>query len=173
MKFQHFIKEWVEFWKTPVLQSEIEKNDEKLEWVCNGTVDVRGRPALREKSGGGKASVFILSKYYLYFSSFVYSGSLFFKQISYILISYLCMNCITVFVFSEALTYFTIALNMIIYLTTVWDEGVATAVKNVNYWTGTTCVMPLIAGLIADVYCGRYRMVLISSTICVLVSLRA
>lgn len=77
------------------------------------------------------------------------------------------------FVFSEALTYFTIALNMIIYLTTVLDEETATAIKNVNYWVGTTCVMPLMGGFIADVYCGRYRMVLISSTFYVLVSLQA
>jgi peptide/histidine transporter 3/4 len=131
MKFQHF-REWVEFWKTP-LQPEIGRNNEQLEWVSNGSVDVRGRPALRKKSGGWKASIFIL-----------------------------------VFVFSEALAYVAIALTMIIYLTTVLDEGVATAVKNVNYWVGTTCVMPLIGGFMADVYFGRYRMVLISSTVYVL-----
>lgn len=131
MKFQPF-KEWVEFWKTP-LQPEIGRKDEKLDWVSNRSVDVRGRPVLRSKSGSGKASIFIL-----------------------------------VFVFSEALAYVAISLNMIIYLTTVLDEGVATAVKNVNYWVGTSCVMPLIGGFMADVYFGRYKMVLISSTAYVL-----
>ena len=60
MKFQHF-KKWIEFWNTTV-QPVMERNDEQLEWVSNGLLDVRGRPLLRTKSGGWKASVFILGE---------------------------------------------------------------------------------------------------------------
>jgi len=54
---------------------------------------------------------------------------------------------------------------LITYLTTVLREGLATSAKNVSYWMGVTCVTPLIGGFIADVYCGRYWMVLISLTV--------
>eukprot|EP01018_Ginkgo_biloba_P034666 Gb_19865 [translate_table: standard] len=65
--------------------------------------------------------------------------------------------------FSERLTYYGIAANLIIYLTSVLHEGVATSAKNVNNWTGVTTVMPLLGGFLADAYFGRYWMVLISS----------
>lgn len=65
--------------------------------------------------------------------------------------------------FSERLAYFAIATNLIIYLTTVLHEELATSAKNVSYWVGVTCVMPLVGGFLADAYCGRYWMVLTSS----------
>jgi len=67
--------------------------------------------------------------------------------------------------FSERLTYYGIASNLIIYLTTMLHEGTATAAKDVNNWTGVTTVMPLLGGFLADAYFGRYWMVLISSII--------
>lgn len=70
--------------------------------------------------------------------------------------------------FSERLTYYAIASNLIIYLTTILHEGVATSAKNVNYWTGATTVLPLIGGFLADAYCGRYWMILVSSIIYIL-----
>ena len=42
-------------------------------------------------------------------------------------------------------------------------EDLNTATKNVNYWTGTTTLMPLIGGFVADAYTGRFLMVLFSS----------
>lgn len=130
-KFQHF-KELVQFRKSPV-HPEMSRNDEQIVSIRNGSVDVTERPVHKTKSGGWKASGFIL-----------------------------------VFVFCETLAYISIALSMIFYLTSVLQEGIATSVKNVNYWAGTTCVMPLIGGFIADVYCERYKMVLISSAIYIL-----
>ncbi|KAH9324446.1 hypothetical protein KI387_004624 [Taxus chinensis] len=103
---------------------------EGLECVNDGSVDIRGRPVIRTKTGGWKASFFIIG-----------------VEIN------------------ERLTYYGIAANLIIYLTSVLQEGVATSAKNVNYWTGVTTVMPLVGGFIADAYCGRYWMVLISSII--------
>lgn len=70
--------------------------------------------------------------------------------------------------FSERLTYYGIASNLIIYLTTVLHEGTAQAAKDVNNWSGVTTVMPLVGGFLADAYFGRYWMVLISSIIYVL-----
>ncbi|XP_008811508.2 protein NRT1/ PTR FAMILY 5.6-like [Phoenix dactylifera] len=67
--------------------------------------------------------------------------------------------------FSERLSYFGLATNLIIYLTKVLHQEVKTAAKNVNYWSGVTTVMPLIGGFIADAYLGRFSTVLCSSLI--------
>ncbi|XP_043698120.1 protein NRT1/ PTR FAMILY 5.6-like [Telopea speciosissima] len=67
--------------------------------------------------------------------------------------------------FSERLSYFGIATNLIIYLTKVIHQDLKTAAKNVNYWSGVTTMMPLIGGFLADSYFGRFNSVLISSFI--------
>ncbi|CAJ1863213.1 unnamed protein product [Sphenostylis stenocarpa] len=65
--------------------------------------------------------------------------------------------------FSERVSYFGIATNLISYLTKVMHEDLKTAAKNVNYWSGTTTLMPLVGGFVADAYTGRFYMVLFSS----------
>ncbi|KAH1152993.1 hypothetical protein GLYMA_18G033700v4 [Glycine max] len=65
--------------------------------------------------------------------------------------------------FSERVSYFGIASNLISYLTKVMHEDLSTASKNVNYWSGTTTLMPLVGGFVADAYTGRFYMVLFSS----------
>lgn len=42
-------------------------------------------------------------------------------------------------------------------------EDLKTAAKNVNYWAGTTTLMALIGGFVADAYTGPFPMVLISA----------
>jgi peptide/histidine transporter 3/4 len=51
------------------------------------------------------------------------------------------------------------------------NEDLKTAAKNVNYWAGTTTLMPLIGGFLADAYTGRFPMVLISSLVYLMVNL--
>ncbi|KAF8397393.1 hypothetical protein HHK36_016306 [Tetracentron sinense] len=67
--------------------------------------------------------------------------------------------------FSERLSYFGIATNLITYLTKAIHQDLKTAAKNVNYWAGVTTMMPLIGGFLADAYIGRFSTVLISSII--------
>ncbi|KAK3018988.1 hypothetical protein RJ639_003407 [Escallonia herrerae] len=67
--------------------------------------------------------------------------------------------------FSERLSYFGIATSLIIYLTRVIHQDLKTAVKNVNYWSGVTTMMPLVGGFLADAYVGRFCTVLVSSII--------
>ncbi|KAK6933095.1 Proton-dependent oligopeptide transporter family [Dillenia turbinata] len=67
--------------------------------------------------------------------------------------------------FSERLSYFGMASNLIIYLTKVIHQDLKTAAKSVNYWSGFTTMMPLVGGFLADAYTGRFFMVLLSSTI--------
>ena len=67
--------------------------------------------------------------------------------------------------FSERLSYFGLATNLIIYLTKVLHEELKTAAKSVNYWTGVTTIMPLLGGFVADAYLGRFSAVFGSSLI--------
>ncbi|XP_012573172.1 protein NRT1/ PTR FAMILY 5.7-like [Cicer arietinum] len=67
--------------------------------------------------------------------------------------------------FSERLSYFGIATSLIIYLTKIMHQDLKTAVKNVNYWSGVTTLMPLFGGFIADSYLGRYNTVIASCII--------
>ncbi|ONK76875.1 uncharacterized protein A4U43_C02F760 [Asparagus officinalis] len=67
--------------------------------------------------------------------------------------------------FSERLSYFGLATNLIIYLTKVLHQDVKTAAKNVNYWIGVTTIMPLFGGFVADAYLGRFSTVLMSTLI--------
>ncbi|XP_010553272.1 PREDICTED: protein NRT1/ PTR FAMILY 5.7 isoform X2 [Tarenaya hassleriana] len=52
-----------------------------------------------------------------------------------------------------------------VYLTTVLHQDLKMAVKNANYWSGVTTLMPLLGGFVADAYLGRYLTVLFSVVI--------
>ncbi|CAN1292017.1 Protein NRT1/ PTR FAMILY 5.7, partial [Linum perenne] len=74
-------------------------------------------------------------------------------------------NLVLVSEFSERLSYYGIASSFIIYLTTVIQQDVKTAARNVNYWSGVTTLTPLLGGFLADSYLGRYYTVFISSVL--------
>ncbi|KAG7628426.1 MFS transporter superfamily [Arabidopsis thaliana x Arabidopsis arenosa] len=67
--------------------------------------------------------------------------------------------------FSERLSYFGISTNLVVYLTTILHQDLKMAVKNTNYWSGVTTLMPLLGGFVADAYLGRYGTVLLATTI--------
>ncbi|QHO24550.1 hypothetical protein HN51_048076 [Arachis hypogaea] len=64
--------------------------------------------------------------------------------------------------FSERLSYFGIATSLVLYLTKIIHQDLKTAVRNVNYWTGVTTLMPLFGGFLADAFFGRYTTVIAS-----------
>ncbi|XLU19849.1 hypothetical protein S245_055915, partial [Arachis hypogaea] len=66
---------------------------------------------------------------------------------------------------SERISFFGIVTNLISYLTKVIHEDLNTAAKNINYWTRTSTLMPLISGFVVDAYTGHFLMVLFSSFI--------
>ncbi|RRT80986.1 hypothetical protein B296_00013887, partial [Ensete ventricosum] len=82
----------------------------------------------------------------------------------------LCASVRTAIEFSERLSYFGLATNLIMYLTKVLHEEVKTAAKNVNYWSGVTTMMPLVGGFVADAYLGRFSTVVISSLVYIAVN---
>ncbi|MCO5579460.1 hypothetical protein L7F22_033315 [Adiantum nelumboides] len=58
--------------------------------------------------------------------------------------------------FSERLSYYGIASNLITYMTTVLHQSLAWSAKNTNNWSGVTLVVPLVGAFFADSYLGKY-----------------
>ncbi|KAH0928609.1 hypothetical protein HID58_014336 [Brassica napus] len=67
--------------------------------------------------------------------------------------------------FSERLSYFGIVTSLVVYLTTILHQDLKMAVRNANYWSGVTTLMPLLGGFVADAYLGRYATVLLATII--------
>ncbi|GAB4857381.1 hypothetical protein Ancab_015290 [Ancistrocladus abbreviatus] len=65
----------------------------------------------------------------------------------------------------ERLAYYGMSTNLVNYLTERLNESPASASKNVNNWSGTCYIMPLLGAFLADAYCGRYWTIAIFSII--------
>lgn len=66
---------------------------------------------------------------------------------------------------AERVAYHGINSNLVTYLSSVMHESTATAAKNVNIWSGTTTMLPLLGAFVADSYLGRYWTILLSSVV--------
>ncbi|KAK9699215.1 hypothetical protein RND81_08G160500 [Saponaria officinalis] len=65
----------------------------------------------------------------------------------------------------ERLAYYGMSANLVNYFTDQLNQGNATAAKNVNNWSGTCYVTPLLGAFLADAYWGRYWVIAIFSII--------
>ncbi|KAI3763104.1 hypothetical protein L1987_53554 [Smallanthus sonchifolius] len=69
---------------------------------------------------------------------------------------------------AERFSYYGVSSNLITYLTGPLGQSTATAAVNVNAWTGTASLLPLVGGFIADAFLGRYRTIIMASLIYIL-----
>ncbi|KAH7525024.1 hypothetical protein FEM48_Zijuj06G0181200 [Ziziphus jujuba var. spinosa] len=71
----------------------------------------------------------------------------------------------------ERFAYYGISSNLISFLTRPIGQSTATVAENVNAWDGMALLLPLLGAFVADSFLRRYRTIVVTSILYVLVCL--
>ncbi|KAG6513298.1 protein NRT1/ PTR FAMILY 5.1-like [Zingiber officinale] len=68
----------------------------------------------------------------------------------------------------ERMAFYGVAANLVVYLTTQLREDTVSSVRNVNNWSGSVWLTPILGAYIADTYFGRFWTFTVSSLVYIL-----
>ncbi|KAK2969533.1 hypothetical protein RJ640_029826 [Escallonia rubra] len=105
--------------------------------TLDGTVDVHGRPAIRERSGRWVAGTIIL-----FWTPDEHFMVIFVAKVNQGL---------------ATLAFFGVGVNLVLFLTRVLQQSNFEAANNVSKWTGTVYIFSLVGAFLSDSYWGRYK----------------
>ncbi|KAL3637605.1 hypothetical protein CASFOL_018773 [Castilleja foliolosa] len=71
---------------------------------------------------------------------------------------------------AERFAYYGISSNLVSYLTGELGQPTATAASMLNAWYGTASLLPIVGAYVADSFSGRFRMIIVSCVLYVVVS---
>lgn len=132
-----------------------------MEDTVDGAVDHRGFPSKRSSSGGWRSAIFIIGRHQrLTMNLFVPFSSR---------ITVVIGNENKGVEVAERFVYCGVGSSLMNYLTGALGQSMAVAATNVNTFSGTATLLPLLGALLADSYVGRYRTILFSSLLYILV----
>uniref|UniRef100_A0A0E0G602 Uncharacterized protein n=1 Tax=Oryza nivara TaxID=4536 RepID=A0A0E0G602_ORYNI len=131
------------------------------EYTLDGSVDIKGSPAVKGKSGGWLAGGLILRyvEYDIALPQFGFIAA-FMGELSGALFA-LNQGLAT-------LAFFGVNVNLVLFLTRVLQQSNGDAANNVSKWTGTVYMFSLIGAFLSDSYWGRYKTCAIFQAIFVL-----
>ncbi|KAG0517626.1 hypothetical protein BDA96_09G105800 [Sorghum bicolor] len=118
-------------------------------YTKDGSVDLRGQPALASQTGRWKACAFLVVNWTR-------------------ACTYGCTNLLpyaTGYESFERMAFYGVASNLVVYLTTQLREETVASVRNVNNWTGAVWMTPIVGAYIADTFLGRFWTFTISSLV--------
>jgi dipeptide/tripeptide permease len=70
----------------------------------------------------------------------------------------------------ERMAFYGVQSNLVNYLTTQLHQDTVSSVRNVNNWSGSVWITPILGAYIADSYIGRFWTFTVSSLIYVMVN---
>ncbi|GJN22036.1 hypothetical protein PR202_gb09565 [Eleusine coracana subsp. coracana] len=101
----------------------------------DGSMDRRGNPAIRAKTGGWKTAILLLE--------FRTDDGL---TLVLDAVNYGLVTC----------AFFGVGVNLVVFLRRVLHQGNAEAANNISKWTGTVYIFSLLGAFVSDSYWGRY-----------------
>lgn len=128
--------------------------------VIRGSVDFKGRPSVRSKSGCWRSASFIIGTRR---SEFLFISV--FDLLNFYIILFLLATGV-----AERFAYYGVSANLVSYLTENLGQPTATGAAHLNAWFGTASLLPIAGAFVAESFSGRFWMTILASLLYISVS---